>query len=61
MKKDNLKDTAFTAIVELLNAFDVVKAELTAEKISPAKIIKLLDYYARELKDVRKTFEGLVE
>jgi hypothetical protein len=61
MKKENLRHTAITALIDLLNAFDVVQAELTAEKTSPAKIIKALDYYALELKDARKAFEGFVE
>jgi hypothetical protein len=58
MKNENpgLRQTAGTALIDLENAFDVVRAELTAEKISPAGVIKALDYYAWELKDARKTF-----
>jgi hypothetical protein len=61
MKKDNLRHTAITALIDLSNAFDVVWAELTAEKISPKKIIWALEYFESELEDVRKTFKGLAE
>jgi hypothetical protein len=61
MNKEKLRHAAFMALVDLLNAFDVARAELTAEKISPQKIIWALDYFESELKDARKTFEELVE
>jgi hypothetical protein len=59
--KEKLRHAGITALIDLINALDIVKAELTAEKISPKKIITALDYYKEELKDVRKTFEGFVE
>jgi hypothetical protein len=58
-KKIDLRHIVITTLVDLIGSFDAVQAELLADEISPAKIIETLDYYAKELKDARKTFEEL--
>jgi hypothetical protein len=60
-KNSNLRHIVITTLIDLIGSFDVVQRELLADEISPAKIIETLDYYAKKLNDVRKTFEGLSE
>jgi hypothetical protein len=48
------------ALVEMWSAVSAVEIELTAGRISPRKIIKVIDFCIEELKETRTAFEELV-